>query len=155
MSDLSLPREHYVKAWMNPPEHRVSSDTSTREAFALMKGEHIRHLLVVDGDELLGVVTDRDLRRPRAPDGEIMSIQDLYALGDDAQVRDVMTTELVTCEPDELIANAARLMVENKISCLPVLREEELLGILTSDDLLAALVYAVDPDYLEAREIEG
>ena len=46
-------------------------------------------------------------------------------------------------------------MVANKFNCLPVLRQEQVVGILTSSDLLAALVYAVDPDFEAAREVDA
>ncbi len=71
----------------------------------------------------------------------------MYRLGDDLRVRDVMTEEVLTAKPQDPIAHAARVMVENKFNCLPVLREDKMVGILTSSDLLAALVYQVDPAY--------
>jgi acetoin utilization protein AcuB len=150
-----LPSEMLVKAWMNPPEYSVKSNTLVDEAFATMKRERIRHLLVVDEDELVGVVTDRDLRRPDAPDGNVMSVQDMYLLGRDMKVADVMSTAVQTAGPDDLTAHAAKLMVENKINCLPVVRDGEVVGILTSDDLLAALVYSVDPEFVAARDADS
>lgn len=149
-----LPSEMFVKAWMSTPDYTVAPSTSIDEAFATMKRERIRHLLVVERGELLGVVTDRDLRRPDGGDGKVMSVLDLYLLGTKMKVADVMTSKVVTAGPDDATAHAAKLMVDNKISCLPILRDAEIVGILTSDDLLAALVYAVDPDFVAAREVE-
>ncbi|MEZ4438414.1 MAG: CBS domain-containing protein [Polyangiaceae bacterium] len=114
---------------MNPPEHTVSPSTDSNDAIEMMQRVRIRHLLVVEDDELVGVVTDHDLRKA------------------DGVVRDVMATQLLTATPDMHAAQAARVMVENKINCLPVLKDDKVVGILTSSDLLAALVDLVDADY--------
>jgi acetoin utilization protein AcuB len=157
MARSDLPDEALVKAWMNPPEHSVRPDTFVDEAFAILKRERIRHLLVMnEQDELVGVVTDRDLRRPDWTGGDVLSVREMYLLGDELRVHDVMTDDVVTVTPDTLTAEAAALMAERKIDCLPVLDDEgEVVGILTSSDLLAALVYAMDPLAVEAREAEA
>jgi acetoin utilization protein AcuB len=154
MTSLELPSQLLVKAWMNPPEHSVPPSANVEEAFALMRQHGIRHLMVMDDQELLGVVTDRDLRRPDWSDGNVLSVREMYRLGDDLDVADVMTEKVRTVEPDTTTSEAARLMVENGFNCLPVVRDERVVGILTSSDLLAALVYAVDPDFEAAREVE-
>ena len=154
-----LPSELLVKAWMNQPDYQVGPATTLEEAFAVMRRESVRHLLVVEEDELVGIVSDRDLRHQEAPHnkepGEPWSLRDIYRFGDELCVRDVMTEDVITVDPDQPTARAASLMVENKVNCLPVVLGERLVGILTSSDLLAALVYAVDPDEAEAREIES
>src|SRR5690606_38356298 len=101
----------------------------------------------------VGVVTDRDLRRPNWNGDDLLSVRDMYLLGDELRVFDVMSEDPITVTPDELTATAARIMVENKFDCLPVLDDRgAVVGILTSSDLLGALVYEVDPVALEARE---
>lgn len=156
MTANDLPNESLVKAWMNPPDFTIKPNASVDEAFGILKREHIRHLLVVDdGGDLVGVVTDRDLRRPDWDGGEIMSVKELYKLGDELRVQDVMTDEVQTVKPNTSTAEAARMMAEEKIDCLPVVREGEVVGILTSTDLLAALVYEKDPVAMEARASEG
>lgn len=153
-----LPNELLVKAWMNSPDHQVDPATKLEDAFATMQRENVRHLLVVDAGDLVGIVSDRDLRRQEAPrrksSKEPWTLHDLYLFGDELTVRAVMTEDVVTVSPDDPTSVAARAMVENKINCLPVVRGDELVGILTSSDLLAALVYSSDPDEREARELE-
>ena len=144
-----LPNETRVAAWMNPPEHVVEADALVEEAFEAMQRANIRHLLVMQGDELIGVVTDHDLRRPKWLDEDITSARNVYRLGDDLRVRQVMTENVLTAQPDDPIAHAARVMVTNKFNCLPVVKDDKVVGILTSSDLLAALVYEVDPDYAD------
>ncbi len=146
MTMPELPDGSLVKAWMNPPEHTVAPDDNADEAFAHMKRAGVRHLLVMKDGELVGVVTDRDLRRPDWDDGKPISTRDMYLIGDDLMVHDVMTQQVLTAAMDDTIVHAAKVMVENKINCLPVLRDERVVGILTSSDLLAALVYGKDPE---------
>jgi len=135
-----------VKAWMNPPEHTVGPLTPLEEAFGVMAREGVRHLLVLDEDrELVGVVTDRDLRRPTI-EGEVMSVEAMYKVGQSLTVRDVMTEEPMTVAPNTHTTEAARMMVENKFNCLPVVSGDgDLVGITTSSDLLSALVHDADP----------
>ena len=155
MSQNELPSELLVAAWMNEPEHTVEPDTPLEEAFALMQRENVRHLLVIrGGEDLLGVVTDRDLRRP-SNDGNVMSVSELYRMGEDLTVADVMTEDPTTVGPHDLTAHAAKLMVDNKFNCLPVMRGSRVVGIITSSDLLAALVHEVDPEFVAAREAEA
>ncbi|MCC6523565.1 MAG: CBS domain-containing protein [Polyangiaceae bacterium] len=153
-----LPNELLVAAWMNQPDHQVAPTTTLEDAFAVMQRENVRHLLVVDGGDLVGIVSDRDLRRQETPrrksSKEPWTLHDLYLFGDELAVRDVMTEDVVTVSPDDPTSTAARVMVENKINCLPVVLGGDLVGILTSSDLLAALVYSSDPDEREARELE-
>ncbi len=144
--------QQFVRNWMNPPEFTIAPDTSLDEAFQLLKREGIRHLLVIKDDDLVGIVTDRDLRRPDWANGEVMSIQDLYRLGDELRARDVMSDKMIIAHPNDTTAYASHLMVENKINCLPVVIDEKLVGILTSSDLLAALVHCAPPESIRLFE---
>lgn len=148
-SNADLPSDLLVQAWMNPPDHLVAPGDKLEDALGIMRAAGVRHLLVMDDEELVGVVTDHDLRRPDWRDGRPLAVEELYLIGQDLRVRDVMTEEVVTIEYDEPTARAAQLMVDNKFNCLPVVRDGALVGILTSSDLLAALVYVVDPDLVE------
>jgi acetoin utilization protein AcuB len=155
MSRTDLPNEMLVGAWMNQPEHVVAPDAPVDEAFAVMRRAGVRHLLVVSSDELVGVVTDRDLRRPDSNNGDVMSVSEMYKIGEDLTVEDVMTGEPTTVTPEALTSEAAKLMVDNKYNCLPVVRDTKVLGIITSSDLLAALVHEVDPEFVAARALEA
>ena len=83
-----------------------------------------------------------------------MSVEELYLVGQELRVRDVMTEEVITLDPNDTTAQASHVMVSNKINCLPVVRNQVVVGILTSSDLLAALAHAFDPDYAHARGVE-
>ena len=101
------------------------------EALELIRVHNIRHLPVVEGDRLVGVVTDRDLRLALDPDDHDSTT---------AAVADCMSTALVVAHPDMPVESAAGLLAEHRIGSLPVLEDGTLVGILTESDLLRAFV---------------
>lgn len=111
----------------------VTAEPSTTIADALetIRSHNIRHLPVMDGDRLTGVVTDRDLRLALGPDGEA---------SDDTTVSDIMSASPTTIAPDTPVEEAGRVLIEHRIGCLPVMEDDRLVGILTESDLLRAFV---------------
>jgi acetoin utilization protein AcuB len=115
------------------------SDTSVLDARALMAKERIRHLPVTDSDgELLGIVTDRDIRLTLPSPATTLSVWEMNHLLAKLAVGDVMTKSPITVDPDRDAREAAWLMLEHKIGALPVLKDGRLVGILTETDLLRA-----------------
>jgi CBS domain-containing protein len=101
----------------------------------MFHAKEFRHLLVTDPHgRLLGLVSDRDVLRcfgpGRYPDQE--RLERTAAL-------DIMSSDLITVAPDTLLAVAANEMLGHGISCLPVLTDEQLVGILTDTDLQTVL----------------
>lgn len=118
----------------------VSPDASAMEAFRLMKAYRIRHLPVVKEGVVLGIVTDRDLRRPQVSD-VFKSWDQLYKLSDEFSVEDVMTSPVLTVDASEDVREAARKLVSHRIGALPVTDAHHgLYGIFTETDALKALV---------------
>src|SRR5215211_6543726 len=112
----------------------VSPRATVAAAVSAMRRGRFRHLPVVAGPELVGVVSDRDLEvSPGAP------VEVAEALGD-RPVAEVMTSQPITVWPDEPVEVAARLLVDHAIGCLPVVAGEELVGILTESDMFAVLL---------------
>ncbi|ABI58014.1 putative signal transduction protein with CBS domains [Alkalilimnicola ehrlichii MLHE-1] len=111
-----------------------------REAFFRMKQNRIRHLPVVDDEmNLLGLVTDRNLRRPDWVD-EAPDIAHVYYLDDHMTLGDVMTTDVIAVHTYDHVDKAARIMHENRFGAVPVLNKEERLdGMLSAVDLLVVL----------------
>jgi acetoin utilization protein AcuB len=107
------------------------------EALALCRERRIRHLPVLEGGSLVGIVSDRDLRSATPAFGDSARAAALA----EVRVGDVMVREVVTARPDDPIDAAANTMREKKINGLPVLEEGELVGILTSSDVMESLVY--------------
>lgn len=103
----------------------VEFGTPIGEAVALCKQHHVRHLPVVDGRRLVGVVSDRDLRAATAGGGT-----STHAVGT------IMVPYPVTLTPHQRLSDAAERMVGHRISCLPIVEGALLVGIVTITDLL-------------------
>ncbi len=129
-----------IKNWITKEVVTVAPKTSVKEAFFLMKSMGIRHLPVVRDGILRGIVTDRDLRRPKLSD-VFKSWDELYRINDEIDVEDVMITPALTIGANATIQEAAQKIVEHRIGALPVVDEEErLVGIITESDILRAFV---------------
>jgi acetoin utilization protein AcuB len=111
------------------------------EARNLMVKERIRHLPVrVAGGELLGIVTDRDIRLNMPSQATSLSVWELNYLLAKVTVGEVMTRSVITIGPDLDAHDAAQIMVDRKIGALPVIDDGKLVGIVTETDLLRAFV---------------
>ena len=114
----------------------LSPGETAGEALALCRERRIRHLPVVEDGRLVGVVSDRDLRSATPAFGEPARVAALA----EVRVGDVMARDVVTARPDDPIDDAANAMRERGINCLPVLEDDELVGIVTSSDVMESLV---------------
>lgn len=130
-----------VREFMHPEPETITPDTPLLEAEWRMQEGGFRHLPIVDRNErLVGIVSDRDLREAAPSDATALSRQELTYLLSRLQVRDVMATPVVTARPNEPAETAAIRMREHKIGALPVVEDGALIGIVTTDDMLGALV---------------
>ena len=117
----------------------AAPDMSVKQAFLTMRVHRVRHLPVVDGDKLVGIISDRDLRRPRWADA-LDDWTGYYQISDDIAVRDVMTANPEVIHTYDGILKAVAILRERRYGALPVLdKNEDLVGILSAQDLLAAL----------------
>jgi len=124
-----------------PPE------TSVLDAQVRLAREGIRHLLVTgEGGELLGIVTDRDIRLNLPSPATSLSVWELNYLLTKLTVDQVMTKTVITVGPMRPAPDAARLMLDQKIGALPVMDGERLVGIVTETDMLRAFVEMVAPE---------
>jgi acetoin utilization protein AcuB len=114
----------------------VGPETTAAEALALCRGARIRHLPVLEGGRLVGIISDRDLRSATPALGD----PDRAAALERIRVSDEMALGVQTASPEDPIEHAATEMYERKIGCLPVVDGDELVGIVTSSDVMNALV---------------
>ncbi len=114
-------------------------DETAATALAVCRERRIRHLPVLKEGRLVGIVSDRDLRSSTPALGDPQRAAALQKL----LVEDVMAREVATVHPDDPIEQAANTMRERRIGCLPVLDGDELVGIITTSDVMDALVYLV------------
>ena len=128
-----------VRSRMTPNVYTASPETTIAEALNITRSHRIRHLPVLRDGRLVGLVTDRDLRLAMPP---IWADQrdELKRALHSRKVGEVMVTEIITASPDTPVEEAAKLLYENRIGCLPIMEADALVGILTETDLLRALV---------------
>ena len=125
-----------VRDWMTKQPATVAPDCSIGAALGCMRRAEVRHLLVVDADRLVGIVSARDWRRVQA--GETVD-------GWEAQpVTRIMTEDPVTVAPETPVTAAARVLLERRIGCLPVRDGAVIVGIFTTSDALEALLSALE-----------
>lgn len=107
----------------------------------LMAENAIRHLPVIDSTgELLGLVSHRDLVKVAYTTADFLPISDLNQLLSRTKVKEVMTREIETVDPDTTVEEAGTLMMENKFGCIPVCDGTHLVGILTESDFVRYVV---------------
>jgi acetoin utilization protein AcuB len=130
-----------VKNWMKRNPVTVEPEVGVKAAFHLLKKHHIRQLPVLKDGLLIGIVTDRDFRRPETNSG-IAYRDEAYRLEDRFKVGDIMQTEVLNVTEDTPIEEAAGLLLKHKINSLPVIsRNGKLTGIITTSDILRAFIW--------------
>jgi len=121
----------------------ISPETTLPEALRLVAQRGIRHLPVVEDTKLVGIVSDRDLKRAMASPATSLEAHELMYLLDRLRVREIMTRAVIVIGPTCPVEEAARLMVQDKIGALPVTDGDQLVGIVTETDVLELFVKAM------------
>ncbi len=110
------------------------------EARQLMLEKRIRHLIIIDGPKLVGIVTDRDIRLNLPSPATSLSVWEINYLLARMTVNAVMAKNVVTIDSGSEAREAAQLMLDHRIGALPVVDRGHLVGILTETDVLRAFV---------------
>ena len=130
-----------VKDRMTPNPATITPDTSFPDAFRIIREKKIRHLPVVDAEgKLVGVVAQTDLLHASPSAVTTLSIFEVNYLLANLHIREVMSSPPITVIEEAPLEEAARLMVEKKIGCLPVMRDGTLVGMITETDIFEAFV---------------
>ena len=130
-----------VKYWMTTQPITAEEDLSLMKASRLMKEHSIKHLPVMQGDRLIGIVSDRDLKEAQPSDATSLDIHEMYFLLDKVKIRNLMSTKPHTTTADEVVERAAAKMLKHGISALPVVdRKGKLQGIVSKGDLFRAMI---------------
>jgi acetoin utilization protein AcuB len=136
-----------VRDRMTPDPICGRPEMPVTEAQTVMRKKNIRHLPIVDEEKkLVGLITQRSLSRALPSDVSSFSRFEIDYILAKIKVRDVMTRDVVTIDKDMAIEEAARIMADERIGCLPVMRAGDLVGIITDNDLFTIMV-----DLLGAR----
>jgi len=118
-----------VKNWMTKDPLTIDRDALLQEAVQIMKKHSIRHLPVMEDDQLVGFITESDLRQFFFP-----------SMVEEIPVHQVMIINPITINANANIETAARLIHDYKIGGLPVLDKKKLVGIITASDLLSSFI---------------
>jgi acetoin utilization protein AcuB len=126
-----------VSAIMNKKPISVMPDDTMNAAIRKMKDQNIKHLPVIDhAGAVVGIVTDRDLKRASPSDATLLEVHELLYLLEKVKVSQVMTKKPISADPGTPIFTAAALLVKHKVGCLPVVEGGKLVGIVTQTDFL-------------------
>ena len=118
----------------------IAPDESIEQAVKMLRRRGVRHLLVMDGSRLVGILSDRDIKRALDPGRmkqRVQAVGGLVFLIEPIQVEEIMTKSPVTVHPGAPAFEAARTMLDRKFGALPVLDRRKVVGIITETDLLA------------------
>ena len=129
-----------VKDFMKRDPITVKKDDSFRYALKLIRKEGIKHLPVLEGKKVVGIVTDRDLRQAAPSPATTLEVHELNYLLERLEVEAIMTKRVITVTPESKLLDAAKLLIARKIGCLPVVEQDELVGIITETDILRAYI---------------
>jgi len=130
-----------VKYWMSKPVITIDINNSMNDAINLLKEHNIRTLPVMKNDKLVGIVTDRDLKRASASDATSLEIYELLYLISSIKIKDIMTKDLITVPLDYTIEETAETLLKHKISGVPIIdHEDDLIGIITKSDIFRIII---------------
>lgn len=130
-----------VKNWMSKNVVTIDVNDSMQDAMRLLKKHDIRMLPVMKKGKLVGIVTDRDLKKASASDATTLDVHELLYLLTKIKVKDIMTKDPVTVQPDYTVEETAQVLLENKISGAPVVDQKgKVIGTITQTDIFKVLI---------------
>lgn len=130
-----------VKERMTSPVLTITPDVPVQDALARMRKDKVRRYPVVDKHgKMVGIITDGDLLNAKPSDATTLNVWEINYLLSKITVERVMTTKVITATEDTPIEEAARILADNEISSLPILRGKSLVGMITETDLFHILL---------------
>lgn len=132
-----------IKDWMATTILTVDANTSVMRAGRTMKDNNIRRLPVVSQGKLAGIITDRDLKEASPSSKTDMDLHEMYYLLSEMKVKDVMSSNPIRLTLDDTLEKAALVMLNETISGLVIVDDEEnLVGLLSESDVLRGFIHA-------------
>lgn len=130
-----------VMDWMSKPAITVDQNDSLIDAMEVLKRNNIMMLPVMKGNELVGVVTDRDLKKSFASNVNSLEAHELFYLMSRVRIKDIMSRNPIVVSMDYTVEETAEVLLEHKISGVPVLGEMGgVIGVITQRDIFKALI---------------
>ncbi|MBW2467344.1 MAG: CBS domain-containing protein [Deltaproteobacteria bacterium] len=132
-----------IEDWMASKLLTIDENTSVMRAMRMMKENKVRRLPVLAHGKLVGMITDRDLKEASPAKTNSLDIHELNYLLAEMKVKEVMTPKLISMKHDETLEKAAIVMLQNKISGLPIMDENgNLVGLLSETDVVRGFIHA-------------
>jgi acetoin utilization protein AcuB len=130
-----------VKNWMSKNVITAEENDSMHDAMKLLKVHDIRMLPVMKKGKLVGIITDRDLKKASASDATTLEVHELLYLLTKIKVKDIMTKDVITVLPEFTAEETARVLLRDKISGAPVVDANgQLVGAITQADIFRVLI---------------
>lgn len=131
----------YVKNRMAKNPITITADTTISETLDLFKDNDFHRLPVVNRDnKLIGLISEELIQANTPSKATSLSIHELNYLLSKTTVESIMLKDVPTCDPDMLLEDAADLMRRRSVSCLPVIKNDKVVGIITQKDIFAAFI---------------
>ncbi len=132
----------HVSVMMHKQVVTATPEMTLAEVQRLMRDHHIRHVPVVSGKRLVGLITDRDVREASPSPATTLTRGEIAYQMATTSIKQCMTTDIVWIEPDMDMLRATRLLLQRQCGCLPVVDHGTLVGIMTEMDCLRAFLDA-------------
>jgi acetoin utilization protein AcuB len=130
-----------VKRWMSKQVITIDANDSMSDAMDLLKEHDINMLPVMEKGRLVGIVTDRDLKRASASDATSLDIHELLYLISKIKIKDIMTKNPITVPEDYTIEETAEVLLKHKISGVPVIDHHgDIVGTITQNDIFRIII---------------
>ncbi len=129
-----------VSNWMSKPVITIDANDSMHDAMTLLKENDINMLPVMSKGKLVGIITDRDVKRSSASDATTLEIHELLFLISKIKVKEIMTKDPITVPSDYTIEETAQVLLEKNISGVPVVDGKTVVGTITQTDIFRAMI---------------
>ena len=130
-----------VKNWMSKPAITIDADASMHDAIKLLKNHNIKMLPVMEKGNLVGIVTDRDIKRASASDATSLEIHELLYLISKIKIREIMTKNPISVPQDYTVEETAEILLKHNISGVPVVDQfSDVIGTITQNDIFRILI---------------
>jgi acetoin utilization protein AcuB len=129
-----------VKYWMHPKVETIEAEDSMENAIKLMKQNDRRLLPVTRQGRLVGVVTDRDIKRASASEATSLEVHELLYLLSKIKVASIMSSPAISVPPDFTVEETAAVLLRHRISGVPVVEEGRIVGVITQAEVNRLLV---------------
>jgi acetoin utilization protein AcuB len=131
----------FISDWMTKKVYTVTTDDNISTAIKLLKEKKIKHLPVVKNDSaIVGILSDRDIKDYTPSKVTTFEIKELNYILFTTKIKEIMVKKVISAPPTMAIEEAAMVMYDNNIGCLPVVEKGKLVGIISDKDLFRVLV---------------